>query len=102
MKTKKEALAIINSSTVKMGQIWRHEETDAEYAVVALGIQEGTMTPTVAYADNDGTIWFRDLEVFLGDKNGKPRFVLAGDIAWSEDDRLNDLLQDVDENEVIQ
>jgi hypothetical protein len=80
MKTKQEVLAEIAASPVKMGQIWQHHKTMGQYAVVAFGIHEGTMTPVVAYVENDGTVWFRNLEVFLGDSGGKPRFVMVGDI----------------------
>lgn len=73
---KSQALKIIEESPVKVGQIWRHVKTDHTYSILALGLDEPTLSPIVIYTGDDGVVWSRLLSVFLENVD-QPRFVLV-------------------------
>ena len=78
--TKDDALFQLDASEVRVLQRWKHTKTGTVYTVVALGIAEATLTPSVVYAGHDGVVWVRDLTVFLGNTDdGRPRFILVTD-----------------------
>jgi hypothetical protein len=80
MSPKEEALWTLDASEVRAGQTWRHVKTGNRYQVVATGLDEATLMPVVIYSGHDGVVWVRALTVFLGEKDGKPRFLLAEDV----------------------
>jgi len=73
--TKEDALQTIDASEVCPGQSWLHGKTGRRYTVIATGIDEATLAPVVIYAGPDGIVWVRALSVFLGEKDGQPRFM---------------------------
>jgi len=83
MSTKDEALWMLDASEVRAGQTWRHVKTGNKYTIIATGLDEPTLTPVVIYTGHDGVVWVRALQVFLGEKDGKPRFALI-----ENDDRI--------------
>jgi hypothetical protein len=80
MTTKEAALAAIDDADVHAGQTWQHVK-GRFYTVIATGIDEATLLPVVIYAGCDGVVWVRALTVFLGTKDGRPRFVRVYDHA---------------------
>jgi hypothetical protein len=77
MSTKDEALWMLDASEVRAGQTWRHVKTGNKYTIIATGLDEPTLMPVVIYAGHDGVVWVRALQVFLGEKDGKPRFMIV-------------------------
>lgn len=75
-KLKNESLKAIDDAPVRAGQRWQHNETKSIYTILAVGLDEETLEPVVNYAGHDGIPWFRKLSVFLGAKNGAPRFTM--------------------------
>lgn len=76
---KNAALRCIGESPVRALQTWRHNGTGGTYVIVAVGLDEPTLEPAVTYVDADGVVWTRQLAVFLGEKDGKPRFTQLDD-----------------------
>jgi hypothetical protein len=75
MTEKDKALKAIDDSGVRAGQSWRHYK-GGRYTVLAVGLEEPTMTPQVIYAGHDGVVWVRRLVVFLENIDAQvPRFV---------------------------
>lgn len=62
MDEKDVAQKKIKASCVEPGQVFRHYKGGL-YTVVAVGIDEATMKPMVAYCSNlRGDVWFRTLD----------------------------------------
>ena len=76
MSTKEQALWMLEASEVRAGQTWQHAKTGRRYTVIATGVDEATLAPVVVYSGPDGVVWVRALEIFVGEKDGKPRFLL--------------------------
>lgn len=70
---KNAALRRIDEAPVRARQTWRHVKGGV-YSIVAVGIDEARLEPVVVYVGHDGIVWTRDLDVFLGEKDGAPRF----------------------------
>lgn len=77
MSTRDNALWMLDASEVRVRQTWQHVKTGNRYTIIATGVDEATLTPVVIYAGYDGVVWVRALEVFLGEKDGKPRFMIV-------------------------
>ena len=82
MSTKENALWMLDASEVRAGQTWQHAK-GGRYTIIATGVNEATLAPVVIYAGRDGVVWVRDLAVFLGEKDGKPRFILLEDDSYT-------------------
>lgn len=76
---KNAALRRIDEAPVRARQIWQHAASGGRYTVVAVAIDEPTLEPVVVYVGHDGVVWVRALDVFLGEKDGKPRFARLDD-----------------------
>lgn len=76
---KNAALRRIDEALVRARQTWQHVKTGCVYVIVAVGLDEPTLEPAVTYVGHDGIVWTRALEVFLGRKDGQPRFVRLDD-----------------------
>lgn len=72
---KEAALARIVFSPVRAGQTWRHVKSGGKYIVVAVALEEATLTPVVVYRGHDDVVWTRPLDEFLRGENGRWRFV---------------------------
>lgn len=83
MTEKDQVLKAIDESGVRAGQSWRHFK-GGRYTIVAMAIDEATLSPVVVYAGHDGVVWTRRLAFFLqnvvvdGDKE-VPRFIKIDD-----------------------
>ncbi len=72
---KTAALAKILLSPVRVGQTWQHTKTGGCYVIVALAIEEATLTPVVVYKGSNEIVWTRPLDEFIGRKGAERRFV---------------------------
>ena len=72
--SKNQALKALDDSPVRVHQTWRHNATKNTYTIVAVGLVEATLEPVVHYAGHDGIVWTRTLIMFVGKKDGEPRF----------------------------
>ena len=64
--TRDQALARIDGAGVRAGQRWTHHK-GTTYTVIAVGLEESTVTPAVVYAGPDGVVWVRRLTSWLED-----------------------------------
>ena len=81
--SKRDALKEIDESGVMPRQCWRYYKDQHLVTVVAVGINKGSLEPTVGYAGADGVVWFMSLTMFIGRaKHGDglvPRFARCDD-----------------------
>ena len=81
--SKRDALAKIDEAGVMPSQRWRYYKDERVVTVVAVGINKGSLEPTVGFAGADGVVWFLPLSMFIGRaKLGEglvPRFVRCDD-----------------------
>lgn len=78
---KATSLESIRTAPVKAGQVWRHAASGVKYFVMAVALEEETLTPVVVYSGHDGIVWTRPLSVFLSRKYGTWRFINDDDAA---------------------
>lgn len=65
-------------SAPKPGSAWRHFK-GGQYVMEAAGLHVRDCEPTLSYRASDGVLWFREMDEFMGSKDGTPRFKRDGD-----------------------